>query len=314
MENKDTPPDNPGYRIKITIPHLSEGEKTFWARIAVPMGGKGRGTYHLPESEDQLLVVFEHGDLHRPIIIGSLHNKKQEPAGEERLRQEQHEDDQVTLGSSVHLRRQGRVGEGHDRRLEAEPDHPRFGEQGRQDHLEDRRHRGQGEAERDLPRERAEGRHDRGHQGERQDGADARGVDVRDQGVVGDRDHRLAGPDQRRRTRRRVRCRAPAPASSAPRVPRPRRIKSRRRTAPVAAVAAGGGGGARVPAARVVVVVARLLVRAAVVRGAARRADARACTVDDDRSSARWTASASASGGGSGATRAGFEWQRQRQR
>src|SRR5215813_4412314 len=79
MENKDTPPDNPGYRVKVTIPALSEDEKTFWARLAVPMGGKERGTYMLPEKDDQLLVVFEHGDLHRPIIIGSVWSKKHEP-------------------------------------------------------------------------------------------------------------------------------------------------------------------------------------------------------------------------------------------
>jgi uncharacterized protein involved in type VI secretion and phage assembly len=79
MENKDAAPDNQGYHIKITIPHLSEDEKTFWARIAVPMGGKGRGTFQLPEVNDQLLVVFEHGDLHRPIIIGALHSNTQQP-------------------------------------------------------------------------------------------------------------------------------------------------------------------------------------------------------------------------------------------
>ena len=79
IENKDAAPDNQGYHIKISIPHLSEEEKTFWARIAVPMGGKGRGTYQLPEIGDQLLVVFEHGDLHRPIVIGALHSNTQLP-------------------------------------------------------------------------------------------------------------------------------------------------------------------------------------------------------------------------------------------
>src|SRR3569833_1565781 len=79
VENKEAAPDNPGFRVKITIPHLAEDQKTFWARVAVPMGGKGRGTYQLPEAKDQLLVVFEHGDLHKPIIIGSLHNSGQQP-------------------------------------------------------------------------------------------------------------------------------------------------------------------------------------------------------------------------------------------
>ena len=43
------------------------------------MGGTERGTYFLPENDDQLLVVFEHGDINRPIVIGALWSKKQEP-------------------------------------------------------------------------------------------------------------------------------------------------------------------------------------------------------------------------------------------
>jgi phage baseplate assembly protein gpV len=78
VDNKDGP-DNPGYRVKVKLPWLSEQESTFWARIAVPMGGPGRGTYVLPEIDDQVLVVFEHGDVHRPIIIGGLWSKQQEP-------------------------------------------------------------------------------------------------------------------------------------------------------------------------------------------------------------------------------------------
>src|SRR5262249_14292035 len=38
-----------------------------------------RGTYVLPEIDDQVLVVFEHGDINRPIVIGALWSKKQEP-------------------------------------------------------------------------------------------------------------------------------------------------------------------------------------------------------------------------------------------
>ena len=62
---------NPGYRVKVKFPWLNEQETTFWARIAVPMGGPDRGTYVLPELDDQLLVVFEHGDVDRPIVISA---------------------------------------------------------------------------------------------------------------------------------------------------------------------------------------------------------------------------------------------------
>jgi phage baseplate assembly protein gpV len=78
VDNKDGD-GNPGYRVKLKLPWLNEQETTFWARVAVPMGGPGRGTYTLPEIDDQVLVVFEHGDIHRPIVIGALWSKKQEP-------------------------------------------------------------------------------------------------------------------------------------------------------------------------------------------------------------------------------------------
>src|ERR1044071_9566103 len=78
VDNKDGE-GNPGYRVKVKFPWLNEQESTFWARIAVPMGGADRGTYVLPEIDDQVLMVFEHGDINRPIIVGSLWSKKQEP-------------------------------------------------------------------------------------------------------------------------------------------------------------------------------------------------------------------------------------------
>src|SRR5215831_107338 len=78
VDNKDGD-GNPGYRVKVKFPWLNEQETTFWARVAVPMAGPGRGTYVLPEIDDQVLVVFEHGDIDRPIVVGSLWSKKQEP-------------------------------------------------------------------------------------------------------------------------------------------------------------------------------------------------------------------------------------------
>src|SRR5678816_1422814 len=78
VDNKDGE-GNPGYRVKVKFPWLNEQETSFWARVAVPMGGPGRGTYVLPEIDDQVLVVFEHGDINRPLVIGGLWSKKQEP-------------------------------------------------------------------------------------------------------------------------------------------------------------------------------------------------------------------------------------------
>jgi phage baseplate assembly protein gpV len=78
VDNKDGE-GNPGYRVKLTFPWLDAQETSFWARIAVPMAGADRGTYVLPEIDDQVLVVFEHGDIDRPLVVGSLWSRKQEP-------------------------------------------------------------------------------------------------------------------------------------------------------------------------------------------------------------------------------------------
>ena len=78
VDNKDGE-GNPGFRVKLKLPWLNEQDTTYWARIAIPMAGADRGTYVLPEIDDQVLVVFEHGDIHRPIVIGTLWSKKQEP-------------------------------------------------------------------------------------------------------------------------------------------------------------------------------------------------------------------------------------------
>jgi outer membrane protein OmpA-like peptidoglycan-associated protein len=78
VDNKDGE-GHPGYRVKLKFPWLAEQDTSFWARIAVPMGGSGRGTYVLPEIDDQVLVVFEHGDINRPIVVGALWSKQQEP-------------------------------------------------------------------------------------------------------------------------------------------------------------------------------------------------------------------------------------------
>jgi len=66
-------------RVKVKFPWLSENDESSWARIAVPMAGHSRGTYFLPELDDEVLVVFEQGLVHRPFIIGALWNGKDKP-------------------------------------------------------------------------------------------------------------------------------------------------------------------------------------------------------------------------------------------
>ena len=71
-------PDSLG-RVKVRFPWLSASEESHWARIAVPMGGNDRGTYFLPEVDDEVLVAFEHGDLRFPYVLGALWNGKDAP-------------------------------------------------------------------------------------------------------------------------------------------------------------------------------------------------------------------------------------------
>jgi len=66
-------------RVKVKFPWLSDDNESWWARIAVPMAGNGRGTYFLPEVDDEVLVAFEHGDVRFPYVIGALWNGKDAP-------------------------------------------------------------------------------------------------------------------------------------------------------------------------------------------------------------------------------------------
>lgn len=61
-------------RIKVEFPWLKEGEKSAWAPIATLISGKDRGSYFMPELEDEVLVAFEHGDFNHPYVVGFLWN------------------------------------------------------------------------------------------------------------------------------------------------------------------------------------------------------------------------------------------------
>lgn len=75
-DNKD--PDSLG-RVKVTFPWLAADAESNWARVATLMAGKDRGTFYLPEVDDEVLVAFEHGDLDRPYVVGALWNGTDTP-------------------------------------------------------------------------------------------------------------------------------------------------------------------------------------------------------------------------------------------
>ncbi len=69
--NKD--PQNLG-RVKVKFPTLTMDHDSHWARVVGLGAGDGRGFYCLPEIHDEVLVGFEHGDIHRPYIMGGVWN------------------------------------------------------------------------------------------------------------------------------------------------------------------------------------------------------------------------------------------------
>ncbi|THE64845.1 phage tail protein [Salinadaptatus halalkaliphilus] len=66
-------------RVKLQFPWRDADDESHWARIATPMAGDGYGAYFLPDVDDEVLVAFENGDIHRPYVVGSLWNGKQTP-------------------------------------------------------------------------------------------------------------------------------------------------------------------------------------------------------------------------------------------
>lgn len=77
VDNSD--PDKGQGRVKVKFPWLADNDQSWWARIASPMAGSGRGFFFLPEVDDEVLVAFEHGDVSRPYVLGALWNGKDAP-------------------------------------------------------------------------------------------------------------------------------------------------------------------------------------------------------------------------------------------
>jgi phage protein D len=61
-------------RVKLTFPWLSDTYVSDWARTVQPGAGKDRGALVLPEVGDEVLVLFEQGDIRRPYVLGGLYN------------------------------------------------------------------------------------------------------------------------------------------------------------------------------------------------------------------------------------------------
>lgn len=66
-------------RVRVKFPQLPEMPESWWARVATPMAGEGRGWVTLPEIDDEVLVAFVHGDINNAIVLGGLFNGVDKP-------------------------------------------------------------------------------------------------------------------------------------------------------------------------------------------------------------------------------------------
>jgi len=74
-------PDGQG-KVKVKLPWSPDsngGSYQVWARLAVLMAGNNRGTWIIPDPNDEVLVGFEGGDPRRPYVVGMLWNGKDSP-------------------------------------------------------------------------------------------------------------------------------------------------------------------------------------------------------------------------------------------
>jgi uncharacterized protein involved in type VI secretion and phage assembly len=69
-------PDNQG-RVKVSLPWSPDPKGAsyeVWARLATLFAGNNRGSWFIPDVNDEVLVAFEHGDPRRPYVVGGLWN------------------------------------------------------------------------------------------------------------------------------------------------------------------------------------------------------------------------------------------------
>lgn len=64
-------------RLCVNIPTRDESANQLkWAKMVFPYVGKNYGSYFLPEKDDQVVLVFEDGNIEKPYIIGCIPRDK----------------------------------------------------------------------------------------------------------------------------------------------------------------------------------------------------------------------------------------------
>jgi uncharacterized protein involved in type VI secretion and phage assembly len=76
-------PDGQG-RVKVALPWSPDPVAPprayeAWARVATLMAGKNRGSWFIPDVDDEVLVIFLAGDPRHPLVMGAVWNGKDTP-------------------------------------------------------------------------------------------------------------------------------------------------------------------------------------------------------------------------------------------
>jgi uncharacterized protein involved in type VI secretion and phage assembly len=67
-------------RVKVKYPWREDSQDSYWARIALLDAGNQRGTFFLPEVDDEVLLGFDKGDIRHPYVLGVLWNGQDRPS------------------------------------------------------------------------------------------------------------------------------------------------------------------------------------------------------------------------------------------
>ena len=74
-------PDGQG-QVRVRLPWSPDTDSAayeVWARLATAMAGANRGTWLIPDVNDEVLLAFEAGNPRRPYVVGALWNGRDQP-------------------------------------------------------------------------------------------------------------------------------------------------------------------------------------------------------------------------------------------